>query len=41
MIDIGWLLLIIPATFALGGVCGIGALAMVMAAREADAEISR
>lgn len=41
MIDIAWLLLIVPVAFALGGICGIGALAMVVAGREADAEIGR
>ncbi|WNM65406.1 hypothetical protein SEA_PHONEGINGI_2 [Microbacterium phage Phonegingi] len=41
MIDITWLLLIVPVSMALGGVCGIGALALVIAGREADAEIGR
>lgn len=38
MIDITWLLLIVPASLAIGGVCGIGALALVIAGRTADAE---
>lgn len=38
MIDITWLLLIVPASFAVGGICGIGALALVIGARQADAE---
>lgn len=38
MIDITWLLVIVPASMAVGGVCGMGALALVIAGRQADAE---
>ncbi|AWN03184.1 hypothetical protein PBI_APPA_2 [Microbacterium phage Appa] len=38
MIDITWLLVIVPVAFAIGGVCGVGALALVIAGRQADAE---
>ncbi|QYC54338.1 hypothetical protein SEA_PICKLES13_2 [Microbacterium phage Pickles13] len=38
MIDVTWLLVIVPIAFAVGGVCGMGALALVIAGRQADAE---
>lgn len=36
MIDITWLLVIVPAAFAVGGICGMGALALVVESRRRD-----